>query len=433
MTLGTVANMAAALRAGDCTAVDLLEEALSRARSRSLGIFVATCDDSARSAAAAADRELRAGRSRGPLHGIPVAVKDVVDVAGAWTRCGTPGLGHRLATRDAAVVSRLRAAGAIILGKTATHELAWGMVTPGCRNPRDPDRITGGSSGGSAAAVAAGIVPLAIGTDTGGSVRNPAALCGVAGLKTAVGAIPLDGIAPLARTQDCVGLLGATVADCATGFAVLTGQDNPAPPRLRVGVVTDRWAGRVSEPVAAAISASREALAAAGVPVVAVSVPFADLAPAASYVVMLAESAAHWWPLARQDPGSVSRPVHDILELGSRVTAMDYLRALRVREALRRSTLEVLADVDALLLPACPVTAVPVSQDYAECVGRREPLDSAHSRLTALASVTGLAAISVPGQPSGDGLPTGVQFVGRDEATVSALAQSLEDHRVTGK
>ncbi|GGI88679.1 amidohydrolase [Saccharopolyspora subtropica] len=412
-----LAGLGARLRSGAETSRSLVERALAAAERSTTGAFVAVQPESALAAAAAADRELAGGRDRGPLHGIPVAVKDNIDVAGYWTRCGTPGLGHHLAERDAEVVGRLRAAGAVVVGKTRTHELAWGMITPGCRNPRDPNRITGGSSGGSAAAVAEGIVPLALGTDTGGSVRNPAALCGVVGVKLEAGAVPMTGIAPLAPTQDCAGVFATSTDDCAAALAALA-----IPPRSgeirAVGVISDRWAQRVQPEVAAALADSVEVLRSQGIEVVDVAVRHAELAPAASYVIMLAESAHEWFPAT-----GVGDEVRDLLRLGANVRRGDYDLALSARSAIRAGLDEALRRVDALLLPGSPVVAPPIGAKLVECAGREVPVAAAFTAMTALASVTGAAAVSVPAPV--DGLPVGVQCIASSTGAALHCAELL--------
>ncbi|GAA4831024.1 amidase [Saccharopolyspora rosea] len=416
MTGGTtVAGLGARLRAGIDTAVAVVGRALAAAEATGTGAFVQVRAERALAEAEVADRELAAGLDRGPLHGIPFAVKDNIDVAGCWTRCGTPGLGHHLAERDAAVVARLRAAGAVVVGKTRTHELAWGMLTPGCRNPRDLGRIAGGSSGGSAAAVGDGVVPLALGTDTAGSVRNPAALCGVVGVKPGVGETPMTGIAPLAPTQDTAGVLGTGPADCAAALLALGVPMHRADVR-RVGIVADGWAGRVEPEVGAAVADAAARLRALGVEVVDVGVPHSSLAPAASFVIMLAESARRWFPADGVGPEIRAR-----LLLGANLRDADYRRALAVREAIRAGLDAALADVDALLLATTPVTAAPVGAQVVDCAGRSVPVETAGTALTTLASVSGLPAVSVPGTATG--LPVGVQFLAAATGTALRCAE----------
>jgi Asp-tRNA(Asn)/Glu-tRNA(Gln) amidotransferase A subunit family amidase len=430
-----LAAVAAALRRGETTSVDLTRAALVRARGcqDDVGAFVDITERLALEAAHRADIELAAGRARGPLHGVPVAVKDVVDVAGRPTLQGTAALGHRTPTTDSAAWARLSRQGAALVGKTHTHELAWGMRTPACRNPLDLSRMTGGSSGGSAAAVAAGVVLLAVGTDTGGSVRNPAALCGVSGLKPTLGSVPTAGVSPLAPAQDVVGLLGEAPADCLVGFGVLSEWPVLRPAGmhgLRVGAFADSWATRVDRPVAVALQAAADELADAGVDVVHASVPAARLAPAVSFVVMLAESAAVWWPQVVVQPDGVSDEVRALLRVGASVRAKDYFRALQVGEHLRAAVLKEMDDqgLDALLLATAPVTAALADSEQCRVAGRTEPLASAHSRLTALASVTGLPALSVPCGLGEDGMPIGAQLLGRPgaEGLLCALGEVVD-------
>lgn len=430
-------DMAAALASGEVSSLELTLAALDRARERQddVGAFVEITERLAVKAARRADSEIRFGGSRGPFHGIPVAVKDVIDVEGTVTRNGTEGLGHHWADKDAAAWARLSRAGAVLIGRTRTHELAWGMRTPLCRNPLDTSRTTGGSSGGSAAAVAAGVVPVALGTDTGGSVRNPAALCGVSGLKPTWGVAPLTGISPLARSQDVVGAIAARPMDCLVTLQIMSGHVTPTPPAghrvLRVGLLANSWATRVERQVAAALGDAAAHLERSGVDVVTTHLPPGRLAPAASFVVMLAESAAAWWPQTVRCPSGVSDEVRALLRVGATLPAIDYMQARRVSGHLRRTVLQHMDDqqLDALLLPTAPATAAPADSQEQTVAHRTEPLSSAHSRLTALASVTGLPALSVPcGLDDGD-LPIGAQLIGRagSEPALCALGQLLDE------
>lgn len=385
------------------------------------GAFVTLFRERALAEAASLDGEPR----RGPLHGVPVAVKDNMDVAGAWTRCGTPGFGHHRAEHDADVVARLRAAGAVVIGKTRMHELAWGMITPGCRNPHDPARITGGSSGGSAAAVASGAVPVALGTDTGGSVRNPAALCGVVGMKTAAGSLPMGGVTPLAPTQDTVGVLAASVEWCRRTLDALGIPTTAAAPR-RVGLLTERWARRVEPEVEAAVSNATRRLREAGIEVVEPELPRSGLAAAASYVTMLAEAAREWWPgPGPPPPGSLGKDIRGLLMTGARVGDADYARALAARAEVRAELAGAFEDIDALLLATCPVVAAPAGSGTVRCAGREIPVETAHSALTAPASVSGMPAVSVPAaDPSG--LPVGLQFVAPGCGALCSVSTTLQ-------
>ena len=239
------------VREGEVSSVELVERALERiaALDTELGAFVLVLGDQARAEAAERDLERRRGRGGGALHGVPVAVKDLIDVEGVVTGAGSVKLAGNRAGRDAEVVARLRDAGAVVVGKTRTHEFAYGVTTPGTANPWDLERIAGGSSGGSAAAVAAGLVAGALGSDTAGSIRIPSSCCGVVGLKPTWGRVPATGVWPLSWSCDHVGPIAATVADVALLDEVLAAE--PAGKRVRRVTPADRaggggrpWTGR---------------------------------------------------------------------------------------------------------------------------------------------------------------------------------------------
>jgi len=267
----TVATLARAIAARKISPVEATQEHLARIERLDgrIRAFITVDAEGALAAARALEAELIAGRSRGPLHGVPLAVKDLVDVAGAVTGAGSSKLAGNLAARDAEVVVRLRAAGAVVVGKTRTHEFAYGVLTPGTVNPWDETRIAGGSSGGSAAAVAAGLVPAAIGTDTAGSVRIPAACCGVVGFKPTVGRIPGEGVFEFSRTLDHVGVFAKSVRSAGLLAAILAGETERAPhaddervPRF-AALRTSEWE-HASDDMRERFQADVDALAAVG-------------------------------------------------------------------------------------------------------------------------------------------------------------------------
>lgn len=445
-----VAALGSALRRRQVSCEELARRALRRAEAASLtyGCFVELYGEAAIAAARARDRELAAGRDRGPLHGIPTAVKDVIDLEGRWTRLGTERLGHHRATADARICAHLLAAGAVAIGKTTTHELAWGATTPGTGNPAAPGRIAGGSSGGSAAAVAAGVVPFALGTDTGGSIRIPAALCGVAALRTTHGALDLGGIAALAPSQDTVGPLAGRVADCelvarlAGGAGGAGGDPGAGAARpsvdaaagMRLGVLVGGWAERVAPGVEATVAAAHAALAESGVELVPVEVELAALAPAVSYVVMLAE-ASRVWGGSRARRERAGSETEELLEVGATVAAVDYLRAREVGRAIAADFEQALARrrLAALLLPTTPVAAPPVGATAVEIGAGTEPVEGALGRLCALASVTGAPALSVPVGVDGEGLPIGMQVLAARGREDLACAVGTTVERVCGQ
>jgi Asp-tRNA(Asn)/Glu-tRNA(Gln) amidotransferase A subunit family amidase len=358
------------------------------------------------------------GSATGSLAGVPVAIKDVFDVAGQPVGNGTSGFGHRAAERDSAAWARMLAAGAVLIGRTRLPELAWSVVTPGCHNPWSPDRGAGGSSGGSAVAVASGAAMIALGTDTGGSIRIPAALCGLAGLRPTAGTISRRGVTPLAPTMDTVGPLAPTAAECLLVHQILGGTVRPVPAStvgLRVGWPVGLWRERVSPDVASATEGAAAALRDGAVHVVTVDLPLASAhARAAAYVIILAESAALWHDALSRQPDGLSARTAALLRAGAAVAAADYLAALRVARAIRRELDAVFRQrrLAALLLPTVPSAAAPLGAESVDISGRPVPVETAYAYLAALASVTGCPALSVPSGLDGQGLPVGAQLVG---------------------
>ena len=444
-----------ALDAGDAGVVELTEAALARAEALQpmLGAFATLTPELAREQARTAEAELRAGQARGPLHGLPVAVKDVIDVAGVPTRLGTPGAGHRVPDRSARVVDALIAGGAIVIGKATTHELALGMTTPAARNPHDPERIAGGSSGGPAVAVAAGIAALALGTDTNGSVRCPASHCGVIGLKPTREALSRAGVAPLAWTQDTVGVLAPDARSAAVAWSVLAPTPDarsaadawslldPAPDARsaadawgmlgppsqqgqvrRIGV--DRAACAAAAPeVGDGVTAALDELS--GTELVDVEGPDLALCSGASVLAIVVEAAEAWGDAL----DGVGPAVRGALRAGREVSPEAYLDAKRARvlvSARMRALFEREA-LDALALPTVPVTATPAVLDRIPFHGRERSVESLQGLFTAPASLTGQPALSVPCGRDADGMPIGLQLLGRSgaEGALLALAGSI--------
>ncbi|MBV9012107.1 MAG: amidase [Pseudonocardiales bacterium] len=378
-------------------------------------------------------------RPTGPLSGVPVAVKDLIDVAGLPTRCGSAVLADAAPAReDAAVVAALRAAGAVVVAKTHTHEFAFGptgdIAAEGtCRNPRDPQRITGGSSSGSAAAVAAGLVPLAVGTDTGCSVRTPAALCGVVGLKPALGALPTTGVFPLSESLDHIGLLGADVGIVASAFSALSGRwiDPSAPVAgTVVGRPTDPY-WRVHDPeITAAVDRAADALGAAGALLREVRLPGIDEFAATYQVIVGVEAYTthrRWLAQRSQDyqPATAAR-----LQAAAGYTAADYVTAQRTRAALGAElSARMLAEgIDVLLLATTPVRATPIGARQVDAPdGTPVTVVPALLSLTLPFNLLGWPAVSVPA-PAVAGLPIGIQLAavrGGEQAVLAAGARIL--------
>jgi aspartyl-tRNA(Asn)/glutamyl-tRNA(Gln) amidotransferase subunit A len=423
---GTIAAALDGLASGELTCRDLVEAALAAAgRAEALGGVVARRDEAALAEADAHDRLPHA--RRGALHGIPVTVKDVIDVAGMPTAAGSDAyLAHPAG--DAAAVARLRAAGAIVVGKVSTHEFALGVTTPQSRNPHDPSRIPGGSSGGSGIAVTTGFGLASLGTDTRASIRVPSALCGVVGLKPTYGTVPTAGLVSLAWTMDHVGPLARDTRDAALalealapGLAGLASWAGAPVATARVGIPEAAFAGCDPE-VERAVRRAIAGLAGLGVGVTAAERPNSldlDRASAAGLIVSRAEAAANHRALGIPR-ARLWDETADQLDEADGLSASDYIDAQRLRAELASTFDEALDGLWALAMPTAPCGA-PRVEDAAHYI-------TILSRTAIPWSLTGLPAISVPCGVTGEGLPIGLQLVagrGREHLLV-ALASAVE-------
>ncbi len=437
-----------AIAARRLSPVELVEALLGRiARLEPvLHTFVHLDAEMALDAARAAEREISAGRRRGPLHGVPVGIKDIIDVAGLPTTCHSKLLLDNIAKVDAAVTAKLRAAGAVILGKLATHEFAIGgpsfdLPFPPARNPWNPQHHPGGSSSGSGAGVAGGLFPLALGTDTGGSVRNPASCCGIVGLKPTYGLVSRRGVFPLAYTLDHVGPLTRCTADAALLLEAIAGHDAADPGSapasiygfarepelgvrdLRIGFVrhfheTDMPA---HPEMTAAIEEAARVLVLAGAEVRTIALPSLNEFAAVNRVILASEAWSVHAPWLRARPGGYGQLARQRLMAGAFIAAAEYVGAQRRRAQMIAAVEEALRDVDILLCassmdPACWI------EDTAE-VTRTYPRQARTPF-----NVTGHPALAMMAGMSRDGLPLSVQFVGRywQEATVLRVAAAFE-------
>lgn len=434
--LRSITEIAPLVAAGALSPVDLVRGCLDRIESsRELNAFITVLADSALDDASRALREISGGRIRGPLHGIPVSIKDLIDVAGTPTTSGS-NVPARHPDADAPVVARLREAGAIIIGKTNLHEFAFGTTSDetafgSVRNPHDRSRSAGGSSAGAAVALVEGMCFGSIGTDTGGSIRIPAAACGTVGLKPGYGEVSCDGVVPLSRTCDHTGPLTRRVADARLLFEAMVGRSfaaaRPSRP-ARLGVPGGYLLARLDHEVRLALGATRNRLEDAGHDLEDFEIPSADITPDVYLHIVLPEASQYHAPMLATDAERYSPGVRLRLEMGRYVLAEDYVRALELRRVLTAQVDAALDRYDALLLPALAIPAPPLGAGSVLIDGTPEPVRAAMLRLTQLFNLTGHPAIAIPAGRTADGLPVGMQLVGRRGGTseLLALAEALE-------
>ena len=444
----TVEELAPRIWSGELEVVELVEETLEGIRKHNprLKAFITVLEERARSRAADLSRELKAGIYRGPLHGIPVAVKDIVAVEGVPMTAGSRILRGEVPARSAEVVRALESAGAVIVGTTNLHEFASGAtnVNPHFGMPANPwkeGRVPGGSSGGSAVSVAAGLVPLAVGTDTSGSVRLPSALCGVVGLKPSYPAVSRDGVFPLAPSLDTVGFHALSVWDTAAALSKTTSSPELAqrsdPFRLpssvgsavRLGYLRSWVEGNADPEVERAAESFVRELEAKGFEVVEAELSDHELFRRYWYFIRRAEASEvhEHWVLER--PEDYGPDVRRMLEEGLRIRAVDYVRAMRMREILRDAVESVLRKLDALVLPASPITAPEADLTKVEVGGREVDVYSALLSFTMPFNLTGHPAIVLPYTFSSEGLPISMQLVGRYMRDHELLAVALAVER----
>ncbi|MET0704484.1 MAG: amidase [Mycobacterium sp.] len=442
----TIPELRAGIDSGDLDPVDLVRGALARISQTEdkIEAFAAVFADEA---LAVAQEQRDSSAKAGPLTGIPVVVKDIYDVGGYRTLNGSLGAPEPLAAEDSEAVRRLKAAGAIIVGKTTTHEYAYGVNTPPTRNPWSLDRIPGGSSGGTGAAIAAGVTAAGLGTDTGGSIRIPAALCGVTGHKPTFGMVSRRGVSALSSTLDHAGPLGRTVDDAVALLEVIAGHDpgdpysstSPVPDfraefdrglaGLTIGIAQKYFCDRLAPDVAAAFEDVVRVLESAGATIAQVEFTDVDLSPYVVDVVCGVEAAAWHAIQAGMSPDKFGPDVQDALRVGASYSGVDYLAGLRARDAVIAGMTAMFAsEADLLISPTIAITAPPYGATEAPLGDRTAPILAAINALTVPANVTGMPALTVPAGFGADGLPIGLQFMGRPgaDATVLGAGRAFE-------
>ena len=460
LSFATIEELNALLVKRKVSPVELTRHFLSRIEkyNSQLNAYLTVTAEQALAAARHAEKELMRRRgssgSRRPLLGIPISLKDNIWTRGIRTTAGSKVLRDFVPAEDATVVRKLHRAGAVLLGKTNLHEFAYGITTNNVHygathNPWALDRIPGGSSGGSAAAIAAGLSVASVGTDTGGSIRIPSAMCGIVGLKPTFGRVSVFGSVPLAPSFDHIGPLAHTVGDAAILLGLLAGRDPLDPTssahrvedfsatlrkplrKFRLGRARDYFWGNLDGEVRAATEAAVRDLEKHGATVCDVSLPHLSESPDAATNIALAETrygheAAGYYPAHADE---YSDDVRGRVEAGGKVTATQYLAALDLQKRLRAEFDAALQEVDAIVAPTASITAPPIGAEHVEVNGEQLPLRAALLGMNRPANFTGHPAISVPCGFTREGLPIGLQLIGRsfDESTLLRIAFAYEN------
>jgi aspartyl-tRNA(Asn)/glutamyl-tRNA(Gln) amidotransferase subunit A len=449
----SIRGLASAYRAGDALPTSVTRAALRRIKelNRSLNCFITVLDDSATKSAEESDGRFKGGTPLSQLDGIPIAIKDLIYIEGVRCTAGSRILENNVATYDSGVVIRLKSAGAVMIGTTNLHEFAAGStnVNPhfgAVRNPWDVRRMSGGSSGGSAVAVAAGLAPGGLGTDTGGSVRIPAALCGVLGLKPTYGLVSRLGVIPLASSLDVVGLIASSAWDAAALLQVIAGHKTedittveteppdylaalaPPFPQARVGVIRGYFQDSIDPAVEENLSQFTSRLQGVGCTVEEATPDWVSEAYDRWVPIRRAEATAFHLRWLESTPELYGEDVRRLLEQGKDVLAVDYVSAINARPSLMERFSETMKGFDFLALPTTTVPAPLVDQAMVRVKGKEVPVYSAMNLLPIPFNYIGCPALSIPSGLS-HGLPLGVQIVGKlfDEAGLLRFAQAIEE------
>jgi aspartyl-tRNA(Asn)/glutamyl-tRNA(Gln) amidotransferase subunit A len=446
-------QLAPLLQKKEISPVELFDAAVERIYQLQpkLNSFITITEEEGRKAATEAESEIRKGQYRGPLHGIPISIKDLFATRGVRTTAGSKVLAKWIPDFDATAVARLHQAGMVLVGKTNMHEFAYGVTNDNphygpARNPWDPTRVPGGSSGGSAAAVASSQCTASLGSDTGGSIRTPAAVCGVVGLKPTYGRVSRYGAIPLAWSLDHVGPLTKSVEDAAIMLAAIAGPDpndpsassRPLPDYrkemrgsirgLRLGVPRRYFFEHVDPEIQKLVSEAIRQLESMGTTTVEVDIPDLESCSAMEAHITLAEAASYHEPYLKKQADDYSPGVRTNLEAGRYLLATDYVKSQRARTLLQRTFNEAFNRADVIVSPTLPAFSPPVGEVWVQSGDLRENVIDAFLRFNIPYDLTGFPAISIPCGLSSIGLPIGLQIAGRafDETTVLRVANAYE-------
>lgn len=446
----SLSEASASIASGELTPLELTESALARieAVEERVNAFATVTADVALAQAKLATAEIEQGNYRGPLHGIPVGIKDLINTAGIPTTSSSKVREHFIPDANAAVVDALTAAGMVMVGKTHTHEFAFGGVTPTTRNPWNLAKIPGGSSGGSGAAVAYGGVLAALGSDTGGSIRIPASLCGTVGLKPTYGRVSRYGVASLSWSLDHVGPLTRNVTDAALVLNAIAGYDprdpgsaNVAVPDftrgmdagvtgVRIGIPVNYFTEKLDYETEQAVKTAVQVLEGLGAVVVPVEIPQAGYLKAVEWGIMMPEASAYHRRALRETPQLFTEEVRGLLEVGETVLATDYIDALRFRQLMKAAWKEMMQAVDVIIAPTVFAPALPADDPVHYWPdGSTEGATDGYVRLSIPANLFGLPSLQVPCGFSTSGLPLGMQIMGKPfaEAAILAVGRAYEE------
>ena len=453
LCFSTISEAARLIESGDLSPVALTQAHLDRIESTgpALNSFITLLAERALERAETAESEIAGGTYRGPLHGIPIGLKDLYYTKGIRTTVGSRILRDFVPDYDAAVVERFDEAGAVLLGKLQMHEFALGATSVNphdgpAHNPWDVSRITGGSSGGSGASVAAGQCMAALGSDTGGSIRIPSGLCGIVGMKPTFGLISRHGVHPLSWSLDTVGPMTRSAHDAAIVMNALVGHDSRDPSSaqvptpdytegignglagLRIGIPDDFFYDVIDDEVSAAICEAAGVLTELGAEVESCSIPALNHCLGISSVILVTEAAETLFSHIRERPEDIGADVRARLYLGAMTPAVDYIKAQRARNAYNRQLAKAMNTYDLLLAPTAAIGAPRIDQEYIEVGGNVENALSLMSRLTRAFNLTGQPTISVPCGFTSDGMPIGMQMAGRmwEDSVVLRAAHAFE-------
>lgn len=448
----SVTEVASLVQSKEVSPVELTRSLLDHAHelNDTVNAYISFRDEEALAEAKVAQEEIAAGNYRGPLHGIPMAVKDNIYVGGEVTTMASKIHSEFVPQNDSSVVKKLREAGAVLTGKLNMHEYAWGIDNNNphfgaVHNPWNPDKVPGGSSGGSGAAVAADMSFTTLGTDTAGSIRIPSAACGLVGLKPTHGRVAKYGCFPLAWSLDHIGPMSKTVADAAATLQAIAGYDHrdptavdmPVPdfsaglggdPKgLVIGIEEDYFFKNVDAPIEQLVRGQVDQLVSRGAKLKSVSIPSLAYSEWAELVTSMSEASAIHHHNLQTRPEDLGEDIRFLFELGELFSSVDYLQAQQVRRIIKQEFTTALQEVDVLITPTLPVMAPDIGSQVANLNGQEVDLIDNFIRFTGPSNLTGLPALTIPIGLTED-LPVGLQIIGRgfDEATVLKVASQIE-------